>query len=797
MCEQERHGRLATLPPAVVTEALPAAPVSVPHLPPLVFTLAVSGHQDILPDRHEDLKDQVKAILERTAHRIAEIRATSPLDQPRALELRFISALAPGADQIGAEAAIEAEGWSFSAILPFDCETYQSLARATLIKRDAEKERDEKPEEMIGPDKIAEAIGKIATLSGSAARVLVLSDWRPGGPSAEAEEDWQARRYATIGQMLVRQADLLIALWDGNPPRGRGGTADVVTEARRNGVPVVWIDPDTTAKEPLSLMPDAGGQPMSASDAVIGWRAAAADDKEASSLKPGTEAAITRAVRQAMLGHHRGRAICIENYLKETPARRWITRATQDNPAPSPKPGDTSWLYAVMLYLFLRLPTRAMARQSEADKLEGKQPGKLRGFPLKWARREGKPWVWRLVQLYPFDFGVERGEAGTRNAAPLLDYAERADLLATRLSNQYRSAYVWIFALAPVAVAMAVVSTMLKDWKPALVALELGAVSLAAYIFLRTSALDPVVWPDEKLSWWRKLRLLRSRDVHQRWLDARLIADSQRSGQLLAWAGFSGRRPIEEHNAADPEEDQPDPQHEHADHEHADHGHAPPRTVWAPHFANAIAALPQLPHDGVEGQLVTPMDPARVADLAAAAGKVIAHQRVYHDLNHQRLEKLNHRLDTFSLGAIGFAFVVSAAFMVFWGIDQPGPVGLWPLPGGEGTWLHDVYYKLKDYAAIFGAVLPAVAAAAAGIRFQGDFERFAMRSKDTAERLAALADRAAQLADRAHACGTEPCAGQPPLFEPLLDLLLDTQGVLDEDLADWRFAYAARPITLG
>ena len=35
------------------------------------------------------------------------------------------------------------------------------------------------------------------------------------------------------------------------------------------------------------------------------------------------------------------------------------------------------------------------------------------------------------------------------------DNAERADLLATRLSNQYRSAYVWIFALAPVAVAMA------------------------------------------------------------------------------------------------------------------------------------------------------------------------------------------------------------------------------------------------------------------------------------------------------------------------------------------------------
>jgi hypothetical protein len=108
-----------------------------------------------------------------------------------------------------------------------------------------------------------------------------------------------------------------------------------------------------------------------------------------------------------------------------------------------------------------------------------------------------------------------------------------------------------------------------------------------------------------------------------------------------------------------------------------------------------------------------------------------------------------------------------------------------------------ILFGIKNLAAFFGAVLPAVAAAAAGIRFQGDFERFAMRSKDTAGRLKTLAERAEQIKTTAEGCGTEACTGQPPLFEPLLDLLLDTQAVLDEDLADWRFAYAARPITLG
>jgi hypothetical protein len=48
--------------------------------------------------------------------------------------------------------------------------------------------------------------------------------------------------YMTAGATVVRSSDILIAVWDGKSARGLGGTADVVTLARRLGkqVRVVW-----------------------------------------------------------------------------------------------------------------------------------------------------------------------------------------------------------------------------------------------------------------------------------------------------------------------------------------------------------------------------------------------------------------------------------------------------------------------------------------------------------------------------------------------------------------------------
>jgi len=56
-------------------------------------------------------------------------------------------------------------------------------------------------------------------------------------------------RYYECGIETVRQSRLLIALWDGGPRQGLGGTADMVHFAREQGLPVIWIHSVTCAVE--------------------------------------------------------------------------------------------------------------------------------------------------------------------------------------------------------------------------------------------------------------------------------------------------------------------------------------------------------------------------------------------------------------------------------------------------------------------------------------------------------------------------------------------------------------------
>jgi hypothetical protein len=50
--------------------------------------------------------------------------------------------------------------------------------------------------------------------------------------------------YEAAGFAVVERSEALVALWDGRPARGRGGTADVVAHARRLGHPVQVVEVD-------------------------------------------------------------------------------------------------------------------------------------------------------------------------------------------------------------------------------------------------------------------------------------------------------------------------------------------------------------------------------------------------------------------------------------------------------------------------------------------------------------------------------------------------------------------------
>lgn len=49
--------------------------------------------------------------------------------------------------------------------------------------------------------------------------------------------------YFAAGQRVVDLSDLVLAVWDGNPAKGKGGTGDVVAYAVQKRVPLIHINP--------------------------------------------------------------------------------------------------------------------------------------------------------------------------------------------------------------------------------------------------------------------------------------------------------------------------------------------------------------------------------------------------------------------------------------------------------------------------------------------------------------------------------------------------------------------------
>jgi hypothetical protein len=182
---------------------------------PFVLSVGVTGHRaEVLPEGSIDaLRALIRSVLMLVADAGAELLAKEndcfSADPPR---LRFVSPIADGADQISAEVALEL-GWELQVVLPFERARY----RKSLANHGARERFD--------------------VLIGRATCVLEL----PG------DEDRQLDAYVMTGRATVSHCDMLIAVWDGLPPRGRGGTGEVVQLAITNGTAVIHLPLDPTA----------------------------------------------------------------------------------------------------------------------------------------------------------------------------------------------------------------------------------------------------------------------------------------------------------------------------------------------------------------------------------------------------------------------------------------------------------------------------------------------------------------------------------------------------------------------
>jgi hypothetical protein len=150
-------------------------------------TIGVTGHQTLEAQTKQLVREQIRLSLSGSGKDIVGI-----------------TSLAAGADQIFAETVLEVGG-RIHAILP-----------CKQIERSFDK---------------AEDLTRYRALLAVASEVVTM-------PFDEPSEE----AYWSAGREIVDRAQRVIAVWDGKPAAGLGGTADVVDYARSVGkhVEIIW-----------------------------------------------------------------------------------------------------------------------------------------------------------------------------------------------------------------------------------------------------------------------------------------------------------------------------------------------------------------------------------------------------------------------------------------------------------------------------------------------------------------------------------------------------------------------------
>lgn len=64
--------------------------------------------------------------------------------------------------------------------------------------------------------------------------------------------------YLAAGHKVVGLSDIVLAVWNGKPAKGKGGTADIVAYALHRGVPLIQIDPTLHIVRNLENQPNSG-----------------------------------------------------------------------------------------------------------------------------------------------------------------------------------------------------------------------------------------------------------------------------------------------------------------------------------------------------------------------------------------------------------------------------------------------------------------------------------------------------------------------------------------------------------
>jgi len=162
------------------------------------FRIGITGH------RHLNAPDALVPAIREALRRL--LKDLLPGHAGSDVVLVAVSSLAEGADRLVARELLAEPGARLEVILPVARSAYAEDFRDTTSRKEFQN------------------------LLARASQVRQA----PGRPTRQEAYEWAGRR-------VVDRCDALLAVWDGQPAGGRGGTAEIVQYARDREVPLGWV----------------------------------------------------------------------------------------------------------------------------------------------------------------------------------------------------------------------------------------------------------------------------------------------------------------------------------------------------------------------------------------------------------------------------------------------------------------------------------------------------------------------------------------------------------------------------
>jgi hypothetical protein len=426
--------------------------MSIPK-PILTFAVGVTGHRSArlantdhmrieqqIADVFSNIEAQCQAELDR---RKKEKVYAEPI--PR---INLISSLADGADALAVR--LRPSTWTSIGILPYPEERNIEVLMSTTPSENVER-----------------ALAEYAAAREASQQIIILPQTRPQ----------DANGFARARNLMLRQIDVLVAIWDGHVQETAGGTTDVVARALEDGIPVVWIATEKKQSPWVISHIDDANRETPYANATSG---------------PIADAVLSQ------LGVRERRAAHREPWVFET--------------------------------------TSASAQTRLHDFLNETVPDRCIWMAYDWLKIGLRPWRWRLTKKLSGKEDVRKSWApflsalsgsndfGKKIEDILLPRYAAVDALANYYGQKYRSAYVLAYLLSVCAVATALSHFVFLEAAHG-EAIASGQVLLTLAGLAFVAAIIGIVWWGLAMRW------------HDRWLDYRALAEMLRHLRFLGLLG--------------------------------------------------------------------------------------------------------------------------------------------------------------------------------------------------------------------------------------------------------------------